>query len=244
MYVYGDFCSGEIFTCTGTTQSVLLDTDMYISSFLGQDQLGELYVVGYFDGSVSRIVSTHPPPCTYEITPWSQDFTAAGGTGTVSVTPTPTDCTWTAASSYPAWLHVTSGSSSGSGIGTVGFSVDANTTLAARIGTLTIAGLTFTVNQAAMACTYSISPTSQNITAAGGTETVSVAITSDRVRVDRYLEQSLLAPGDVRIVWQRNWHGRLLGGREHRVDRTARHPDHRRDDVHSESGRRGLRVLD
>ena len=43
-YVYGDFCSGEILGWNGSTQSVLLDTAMSISSF-GEDEAGEMYVV-------------------------------------------------------------------------------------------------------------------------------------------------------------------------------------------------------
>jgi hypothetical protein len=57
-YVYGDFCTGEIFAWDGKTQTVLLDTMMSISSF-GEDEQGELYVVD-LDGTVSRIVSTPP----------------------------------------------------------------------------------------------------------------------------------------------------------------------------------------
>ena len=47
-YIYGDFCTGEIFqlfpATNGGTQSVLLDTTMNISSF-GQDEAGEIFVV-------------------------------------------------------------------------------------------------------------------------------------------------------------------------------------------------------
>ena len=52
-YLYGDYCSGEIFARSGGTSSVLLDTTMLISSF-GEDELGEVYVVD-LNGSVSRI---------------------------------------------------------------------------------------------------------------------------------------------------------------------------------------------
>ena len=54
-YVFGDFCTGEIFTLNGGTVSVLHDTTLLISSF-GQDEAGELYVVG-LGGTVHRIVS-------------------------------------------------------------------------------------------------------------------------------------------------------------------------------------------
>jgi len=53
-YVYGDYCSGEIFAWDGSTQNVLLDTTMNISSF-GEDEQGELYVVD-LRGTVSKIL--------------------------------------------------------------------------------------------------------------------------------------------------------------------------------------------
>src|SRR5688572_4466422 len=55
-YVYGDFCSGEIFTWDGSAQSLLLDTSMSIASF-GEDEQGELYVVD-IGGTVSRIAES------------------------------------------------------------------------------------------------------------------------------------------------------------------------------------------
>ncbi|NOT62833.1 MAG: choice-of-anchor D domain-containing protein, partial [Acidobacteria bacterium] len=91
------------------------------------------------------------PSCTYTIAPTSQTFTAAGGNGTVNITAA-TGCAWTAASNA-TWLSVTSGAA-GSGNGAVGFTAAANTTTSSRTGTLTIAGQTFTVTQAAQACTY------------------------------------------------------------------------------------------
>ena len=78
----------------------------------------------------------------------SQAFaTADAGTGSVTVT-MPSGVAWTAESNA-GWIHVTSGSS-GTGSGSVGYAVDANTG-GARTGTVTIAGQTFTVNQAAAA---------------------------------------------------------------------------------------------
>ncbi len=116
-------------------------------------------------------VSGTQPTCTYAIAPTSQNFTAAGGNGTVSVT-VATGCAWTAASNV-AWLTINSGAS-GSGNGAVGFTAAANQTTSSRTGTLTVAGQTFTVTQEALACTFSIAPTSQNFAAAGGSDTVNV----------------------------------------------------------------------
>ena len=115
-------------------------------------------------------------PCSYSISPTSQDVDANANTATVTVTTTAA-CAWTAASAAP-WITVTSGAS-GAGNGSVGLSIAANTG-AARNGTVTIAGQTFTVNQAAVVapCTFSIAPTSQNVPAIGGTGTVTVTTTS------------------------------------------------------------------
>jgi glucose/arabinose dehydrogenase len=52
-YLFGDFCSGEIFGLRKLERSVLLDTDFAISSF-GEDEAGELYVVDR-RGAVHRI---------------------------------------------------------------------------------------------------------------------------------------------------------------------------------------------
>ena len=173
-YVYGDYCTGEIFGWNGTTQSLLLDTSLNISSF-GEDQSGEIYVVG-LGGTVSRIEAT-APPCTYAIAPTNQSYGAGGGSGSVSVT-AGEGCGWTAASNA-AWIHVTSGTP-GNGNGSVGYSVDVNTTTSPRSGTMTVAGQTFTVNQAAApaTCTYSISPTRATFGRAGGSGTVTVTATA------------------------------------------------------------------
>jgi uncharacterized protein (TIGR03437 family) len=64
----------------------------------------------------------------------------------LTVTSTTSDCQWTAVSNEP-WILV-SGGSAGSGNGTVTFTVGVNTG-AARTGTITIAGQTVYVNQAA-----------------------------------------------------------------------------------------------
>jgi hypothetical protein len=44
-YLYGDFCTGEMFLLQGGNQSLLMDTAFSLSSF-GEDEARELYVVG------------------------------------------------------------------------------------------------------------------------------------------------------------------------------------------------------
>ncbi len=92
--------------------------------------------------------------CSFSINPTSASFAAAGGSQSVTVT-TQAGCNWTAASNN-SFITVTSGAS-GSGSGTVNYSVAANTA-AARSGSLTIAGLTHSVSQAGVGggCTNAI----------------------------------------------------------------------------------------
>jgi glucose/arabinose dehydrogenase len=52
-YVFGDYCSGEVFGLLRRERSVLLDTDLSITSF-GEDEAGELYVVDH-GGTIYRI---------------------------------------------------------------------------------------------------------------------------------------------------------------------------------------------
>ena len=83
--------------------------------------------------------------CTIAIAPASQPVVVGGGPGSVTVTAR-AGCPWTAVSNA-AWIVVTKGAS-GSGDGTVEFTVAANATGAARSGTITIGGQVFTVQQA------------------------------------------------------------------------------------------------
>jgi hypothetical protein len=114
-------------------------------------------------------------PCTYTVNPTAANVAAEGGTGAAMVTAA-ANCPWTASSNAP-WLTVTSGAS-GIGNGSVGYSIAANSG-AARDGTITIAGQTLTISQAAVApaCAYAINPTTANV-AAGAAAGPSVTVTT------------------------------------------------------------------
>src|SRR5581483_6017589 len=88
---------------------------------------------------------TAAPTCSFSLGSASQSFTADAGTGMVTVNTTG-GCIWTAVSNAN-YVTITSGAS-GTGAGTVGYSLTANTG-ASRTATLSIAGQTFTINQAA-----------------------------------------------------------------------------------------------
>ena len=82
--------------------------------------------------------------CTFSLYPGGEAFVVAGGTGAISITAA-AGCQWTATSAL-SWVTLT-GTSSGSGNGTVTYQVTANAG-AMQTGNLTVAGLPFTVEQA------------------------------------------------------------------------------------------------
>ena len=89
--------------------------------------------------------------CSYSLNPTSVSIPATQTSGTFSVT-APAGCAWT----VQAGEFVTA-SGSGSGNGTVNYTVAANNG-AARVLTIIVANQTFTINQAGLNCTFAISP--------------------------------------------------------------------------------------
>jgi len=73
-YIYGDYCTGEILMWSGGQQTLVEDTTRNISSF-GEDEDGELYVVG-LGGTVEKIVSDAPTAAT--VTVGGRVMTASG----------------------------------------------------------------------------------------------------------------------------------------------------------------------
>ena len=111
-----------------------------------------------------------PPTCTYGLSATSWAAGAAGGTFTVNVAASSSGCGWTALGTS-TWATVSPASGTGSGIVTV---TVAPNTGSARTAVLTIAGQTFTVTQAAVACTYALASTSWGVSAIGGNGSVGV----------------------------------------------------------------------
>ncbi len=103
-------------------------------------------VNGTIVGGVGTGTIINDDTCVYSISPSSLNIGAAGGTGNTIAVTTQVGCAYTAVSNN-AFITITGGSS-GNGNGTVIFAVAANSG-AARSGTITVAGRTFTVNQTA-----------------------------------------------------------------------------------------------
>src|SRR4051794_1193831 len=138
----------------------------------GPDRSGTLTVAGRTLTITQS--ATPPPPCTFTIAPGSANLGAEGGAATVTVTASAPSCNWSASTNAP-WLTLANGSS-GTGNGTVAVSAAANPDTAARSGTVTIAGQTFTVNQAAAAptCSFAIAPPSASVGPDAATATITV----------------------------------------------------------------------
>jgi len=112
--------------------------------------------------------------CGFTLSVTSQNVPAAGGTFSVTAT-SPVACSWTASTTVP-WI--TLGATSGNNPGTISWTAAANTSIAARTGTIRVSwagGFTdLTVTQAAASCTFVLSPEGGSFPAAGGTGSFTV----------------------------------------------------------------------
>ena len=112
-------------------------------------------------------------PVTLTINPTSANFPASGGPAVVALTASPADAPWSARSTVP-WITVTP-PASGTGSANIAYSVAANSSTAARTGSITIAGRPFTVTQdGASACSVQLDPTTATFNPIGGNATVRV----------------------------------------------------------------------
>lgn len=104
------------------------------------------------------VTPTPPIGCSYSLSPTSASPSAGATSGSFNVA-TSNGCSW-AATSNASWITTTS---SGNGNGTANYAVAANCG-AARVGTISIADKTFTINQAAS----SVETTQMKFSAAAG----------------------------------------------------------------------------
>lgn len=118
--------------------------------------------------------------CTYALKPTTQSVASAGGTYQVSVS-TGASCAWKAQPDA-SWISLSS-TNGGTGNGTLSYKVAANTATSSRSGNLQLlsgANMVGSLNikQDAGACSYTVSPTTQSVSASGGTYQVFVTTTS------------------------------------------------------------------
>jgi murein DD-endopeptidase MepM/ murein hydrolase activator NlpD len=122
------------------------------------------------DPGISDLLTLNVSPCAYSVSPPSASFSSSGGPGSFSVT-TQTGCGWSASIDV-GWITT---SSSGTGSGTVNYSVAQNSSTGSRTGHVNVQGQTHTVNQSGISCSYSVSPPSASFSSSGGPGSFSVA---------------------------------------------------------------------
>src|SRR5579863_3772300 len=98
-------------------------------------------------GAATSTLFTQVQQCSFEFSPPSASFDESGGSSSVTCasgnnapTGASVGCGWTAASNV-SWIVINSGATS-SGSGTVQYTVQPNTSSAARTGTITFSGVT------------------------------------------------------------------------------------------------------
>ena len=122
------------------------------------DSLGRIFV----SDSGNNLIRVMTPPCSFALTTSTIQAAGAGGSFSIGVQ-TASFCSWSV-SGLPAWITV-SGASSGTGPANVTLIVAAASGVP-RSTTVTVAGISVTVNQSA-SCTYAISPGGQAIHGCG-----------------------------------------------------------------------------
>ncbi|MFN0277202.1 MAG: peptidoglycan DD-metalloendopeptidase family protein [Pyrinomonadaceae bacterium] len=171
-------CQGQYLARQGNTGSVTgtfnnCGDHLHFQRQVSPDLAGQSIPVTFSD------VASHPLSCgtayntssteiTHTISPSSRNFGIAGGSNSVSVTSN--GCTWDAFSQNN-WITITSPSGgSGSGAGTVNYTVSSNSAGGNRTGTMIIGGRVFTVTQSGGGVTNTAP-----VVNAGNDQTVSVA---------------------------------------------------------------------
>ena len=118
------------------------------------ERTGTLTIAGH-----SVAVRQDGAPCSIDISPANASFGKDSATGTFAVS-TGDQCQWSAVSTT-GWIAVTS-SGTGTGNGTVGYSVERNRELTVRTGSITVGSRSFTITQAGdppgPVCEYSVMP--------------------------------------------------------------------------------------
>ena len=122
-------------------------------------------------GQIVPVIQEGPVQCIFTVSPSSLSFPSVGGTTAVNVTATPPSCTWTAVANQ-TFLSVDT--PSGTGNGTVNVTAAANTG-GPLTGSVTIAGFTIPVSEAApLVCAFSVTPY-VSFPSAGGSSVLTVA---------------------------------------------------------------------
>jgi hypothetical protein len=137
------------------------------TNFNASAQAGSMTIAG-----LTYTITQAAAPCVFSLDSTNASFGAVGGSSNIMVTANGTNCAWTAVSNS-GFITITSGNS-GAGFGMVGYTVATNASTFAQIGSMTIAGQTFTVMEGASPCAFSLNSTSASFSLSGGSSNVVV----------------------------------------------------------------------
>jgi sugar lactone lactonase YvrE len=110
--------------------------------------------------------------CTYSVSPGGEAWPAAGGAGTINLTASNAACAWSATSAV-SWVTV--GPTSGTGSATLMYQLPSNSG-AARSGVITVADLSFTVEEAGASTAGLTTSGSMAQLASGGAWTTTITL--------------------------------------------------------------------
>jgi hypothetical protein len=123
-------------------------------------------------GQPVAITQAAATSCAFTLSPTSQSFGSAGGTGTGSVSTTST-CAWSATSGA-SWITVSAGAG-GTGPGSFGYTVAGYSGTGTRTGTIAVGGSTLAITQSsAGTCTATVTPPA--LALGGQSAAVSIAV--------------------------------------------------------------------
>ncbi len=127
-------------------------------------------------GDAAFSVSQSAAPCDATLTPADFNHGFGSETGIVSVAIV-NGCAWEV-SNTNSWITIDSGAT-GNGNGSVGYTVEENSSSLSRSGTVVIEGKPFVVTQSGAPCVFSIAPPSSSVPFSAATNTVTVTAISD-----------------------------------------------------------------
>jgi Domain of unknown function (DUF5666)/Viral BACON domain/Putative binding domain, N-terminal len=122
--------------------------------------------------SQTSLTSPTDTKCEINLSNSPSSFAASGGTGTLTITTT-RDCTWTI-STDAVWVSIP-GPRNGQGDVSISYSVAVNPVPSPRSGSVAAGSVSVQLSQAAAACRFSLSRSSDTIGAAGGPLAVDVS---------------------------------------------------------------------
>ena len=156
---------------TPTSQSGATSNLMYPSCCSGQMPVPPAMGPDDLDGL--EFIYPVAGDCTYSLSPTSAQMPSVGGFAGVTITAS-SGCSWTAVSGE-SWISIT-GSASGSGSGSILYTVASNQGATERVGTIAIGGQTVTITQSGSSCTYTLSPATVSYAAAAASGTASLTV--------------------------------------------------------------------